>query len=60
MADFIHNKKLKNNTEDDILALTGLGQAAWLFISSIYKAEWDFLKSNNLNRQNITSEFQRL
>lgn len=60
MADFIHNKKSKNNTEDDITALFWFGQTAWSFISSIYKAGWDFLKANNLNgmfRQNVALKF---
>jgi len=37
MANFIHNRKLKNNTENDISALEGFGQAAWSFISFIYE-----------------------
>ena len=60
IADFIYNRKLKNNIEDDIPALTRFSQAAQSFISSIYKVEWDSLKTNNLNkifRQNITSKF---
>ena len=32
MANFIRNRKLKNNTENDIPALEGFGQAAWSFI----------------------------
>jgi len=37
MANFIQNRKLKNNIENNILALEGFGQTAWLFISFIYK-----------------------
>jgi len=38
MADFIQNRKLISNTEKDILVFPNFGQAAWFFISSIYKA----------------------
>ena len=38
MVDFIRKRKLVDNTEKDILSLFGFGQAAWSFISSIYKA----------------------
>ena len=60
MANFIRNRKLKNNTENDIPALEGFCQAAWSFISSIYEAGWDSLKTDNCNRtfrQNVASKF---
>jgi len=48
---------LKNNTKNDILALSGFDQAAWSFISSIYKDGWNFLKADSHNRTYISSKF---
>jgi len=48
IANFISNRKLHKNKK--ILQLNGFGQAAWYFISSIYKAEWNILKNGNNNR----------
>ena len=60
MANFIQNRKLKNNIENNISALEGFGQTAWLFISSIYKIGWNSLKTNDCNRifrQNFALKF---
>jgi len=39
MANFIKNRSAKHNLVNDIVQIKGLSQAAWQFISSIYKAE---------------------
>jgi len=36
IADFIKNRKLKNNRKKDVSSLVGFGQVAWTLISSIY------------------------
>ena len=53
MADFIWDIKLVGNIKKNILFLSG-------FISSIYKAGWDLLKTDDHNRmfcQNIVLKF---
>jgi len=58
MANFISNRNLHKDKK--ILQLNGFGQAAWHFISSIYKTKWDMLKTDDNNRtfrQNIVSKF---
>ena len=37
MADFIKNRNIKNNGEEDIPCIEGFGKAAWTFISSIFE-----------------------
>lgn len=37
ISDFISNKELKNNREEDILFLKGFGQITFDFISSVFK-----------------------
>lgn len=37
MANFITNRKLKNNMKKDILYIFGFGQVAWTLISFIYE-----------------------
>jgi len=49
MKNFIKNKNIKNNRKDNISNITGFGQAAWSFISAIYKEDCDVLKTNNYN-----------
>ena len=44
IADFIKDRKLKNNKKEDITSFIGFEQAAWTFISFIYNNEWDTLK----------------
>jgi len=58
MANYIRNKKVKKGKINDILK--GFGKAAWSFISSIYKSEWNTLysdKENRLFRQKFASKF---
>ena len=50
MAKFIYKKKLVGNIEKNIPFLSGFGQAAWSFISSIYKAEWNYLNADDYNK----------
>jgi len=45
MKNFIKNKNIKNNKKDNISNITGFGQAAWSFISAIYKEDCDVLKT---------------
>jgi len=33
IADFIKNKNIKNNREEDIPSIVGFGQATWTFVS---------------------------
>ena len=49
IADFIKNKKLKNNMEKEIPSITGFRQSVWILLSSIYKVSWDVLKTNDYN-----------
>jgi len=57
MANFIGNRKL--NKDHNLIQLNRFGHAAWCFISSIYKAGWDSLRTNDnrMFRQNIASKF---
>ena len=60
MDNFIHNRNLKGNNEDNITVLKSFGHAAWSFILSIYKARWDLLivsNGNKIFRETITSKF---
>jgi len=50
MANFIRNRVFLGQTEKNIPAIVGFGQAAWNLILSIYKLEWKNLKTNNNNR----------
>ena len=50
MANFIWNKNIVGKIEKDIPSLVSFGQAAWSFISSIYEAGWNFLKTDDHNR----------
>ena len=47
IADYIKNRHLKNNREEDIPSLLGFRQAAWTLISAIYGSSWDALKMDN-------------
>ena len=48
--DFISNKKLKNNREEDILFLKDFGQIAFDFVSSVFKGRWNQLKMKKNNK----------
>ena len=37
ISNFINNKELKNNREEDILFLKGFGQIAFDFVSAVFK-----------------------
>jgi len=39
MADFIKNRNIKNNGEEDIPCIEGFGKAAWTFVSSILRED---------------------
>jgi len=49
IVDFIKNRNLKNNREEDIHSFVDFGQVAWTLILSIYKSGWDALKIDNIN-----------
>jgi len=50
ISDFISNRKLKNNREEDITFLSSFGQIAFDFISSLFKGGWDSLKMDINNK----------
>jgi len=47
--NFIKNRNLKNNREEDIPSLVDFGQVAWTLISFIYKSSWNALKIDDIN-----------
>jgi len=47
IADYIKNRHLKNNREEDIPSLLGFRQAVWTLISAIYGSSWDALKMDD-------------
>jgi len=56
IANFIGNRYVESNKVNNVNQLQGFGQAAWEFISSIYKSGWNILttnKNNRMIRQNI-------
>ena len=60
ISDFIGNRELKNNREKDIPFLSGFGQIAFGFVSSVFKGGWDQLKTdrdNKMFRELIKDEF---
>ena len=59
MTKYIKNKSIKRNKINDVLDLSSVGEAAWNFISALYKSGWNSLVSNKDNqtfRQKITSK----
>ena len=60
MANFIRNRKLKNNTEKWYSSTWRFWPGCLVIHSSIYEAGWDSLKTDNCNRtfrQNVASKF---
>ena len=60
MAKYIANKQINGKEVNDLKDFNGMGDAIWNFISSVYKAKWDFLHTdNNTNtlRTKISSKF---
>ena len=55
ISDFISNKELKNNREEDILFLKGFGQITFDFISSVFKGGQDQLKTEKITRCSVSS-----
>jgi len=47
ISNFISNRELKSNREDNILFLKGFGQVTFDFVSSVFKGGWDQLKTDN-------------
>ena len=60
LAKYIRNKQVNNGKVNDFGDFDGMGDAIWNFLSSIYKAKWDVLytdqKSNTL-RTKISLKF---
>ena len=46
IADYIRARKVKKGKISDVTKLQEFGKAAWNFISSIYKAEWNIISIN--------------
>jgi len=60
MATYIKNKKIETSKSNDIKDFEDIGKVAWELISSIYKAECDFLVTDdhkNTFRQNVSHKF---
>ena len=60
MADYIRSRKVKKGLINNILELKCFIQAAWNFISSIYKAGWDTIdinKDKNSFKNGIANKF---
>ena len=47
ISDFIVNRELKNNRENNISFLKGFDQVAFNFVSSIFKGGWNQLRTDN-------------
>ena len=45
IAVFISERYFKNNRKEDIPSLSGFGQAAWTFLSTIYSNKWNELRT---------------
>ena len=50
ISDFISNRELKNNREEDIPFLKGFSQITFNFISTIFKSRWDQLRMDINNK----------
>ena len=49
MVKYIKNKKIDLSKSNNIKDLEDIGEAAWKFVSAIYKSRWDFLVTNSYN-----------
>ena len=47
ISNFISNRELKSNREDNISFLKGFGQVTFKFVSFVFKEGWDQLKMDN-------------
>ena len=59
MMNFIKNRNMDQRCINDVPQLNGFGEAAWIFIFSIYESSWDSLFANNKNRtyrQNVSAK----
>jgi len=60
MTKYIANKQIESPKTNNLDDFKGIGEAVWNFISSIYKANWDALYTDNnsiLLRRKIASKF---
>ena len=56
IAKYIKNKKIDIAKSNEIKNLQSIGEAAWKFVSTLYKARWDLLVTdihNNTFRQKV-------
>jgi len=60
MAKYISNKQVNSGKADELNNFDSMGNAIWNFISSVYKAKWDSLFTDNKSttlRSKISSKF---
>ena len=60
MMNFIKSWSVDWNCTNNVLALNVFGKATWIFISSIYKSDWNSLYTNDKKttfRQEVLSKF---
>ena len=60
MTKYITNKKIDSSKANDLEDFKGIGEVVWNFISSVYKANWDVLSTDDnstLLRRKIASKF---
>jgi len=60
MAKFISNKQINSGKANELNNFDSMGNAIWNFISSVYKAKWDSLFTDNKSttlRSKISSKF---
>jgi len=50
IVSFIKQRKLEDKTVENILQITRFSSAAWESLSTIYKAGWGKLTTNNNNK----------
>jgi len=63
ISNFISNRELKNNREEDIHFLKGFGQIAFDFVATVFKDRWDQLRTDSNNKtfqELIKDEFTNL
>jgi len=60
MTKYITNKQIESSKTNNLDNFKGIGEAVWNFISSVYKANWDTLYTDNNSislRRKIASKF---
>jgi len=60
MAKYIANKQVDSSKGNNLEDFHSIGEAVWNFISSVYKANWDVLYTDNNSislRRKIVAKF---